>query len=101
VLFGNLSRVIALNLRTAVVVAAAAAALEEGQVMQVVVLALNAIAAARSVTLRVHAPRLPEAVQEEATAVAGEEATVVLGAAAVRKLGALSFASSLVASPEG
>jgi len=56
---------------------------------QVVVLARNAIAAARSVILRVRAPRRPEAeaegVQEEATAVVVGEATVVLGAGAVKK----------------
>jgi hypothetical protein len=89
VLFVNLSRVIAPNLRTA------PAALEG----QAVVLARNAIAAARSVTLRVRAPRRPEeeAVQvQEATAVEAE-ATVVLGAGAagvgvgaVKKHGAFS-----------
>jgi hypothetical protein len=87
-LFGNLSRVIAPNLKAAPV------ALEG----QVVVLARNAIAAGRSVILRVRAPRRPEAeaeaeaeaVQEEATAVVGE-ATVVLGAGAVKKHGALSL----------
>ena len=77
-----LSRVIAPNLRVL-------AALEEGQV--VVVLAQNAIAVARSVTLRVRAPRRPEVVQEAEAATAGEaEATVVLGAGAVgavKKLG--------------
>ena len=91
-LFANLSRVIAPNLT-----AAAAAALE-GQVVVVVVvvaLARNAIAAARSVTLRVRAPRRPEAAVPEATAVVGEEATVVLGAGAgaavaVKKHGVLS-----------
>ena len=69
-----LSRVIAPNLR--------AAALEEDQV--VVVLARNAIAVERLVTLRVHAPRRPEAVQEAEAAMAGEvgEATVVLGVGA-------------------
>ena len=69
-----LSRVIAPNLR--------AAALEEDQV--VVVLARNAIAVERLVTLRVRAPRRPEAVQEAEAAMAGEveEATVVLGAGA-------------------
>lgn len=103
-LFANLSRVIAPNLTTV----PAPAALEG----QVVVLARNAIAAARSVTLRVRAPRRPEeeAVQE-ATAVAGEgEATVVLVAGAgvgavvvavaAKKHGALSHVSCLVASPE-
>jgi hypothetical protein len=96
--------VIAPNLR------AAPAALEG----QVVVLARNAIAAARSVTLRVRAPRRPEeevvvvvvVVVQEATTV---EATVVLGAGveaeagagAVKKHGALSHVSCLVASTEG
>jgi hypothetical protein len=97
--------VIAPNLR------AAPAALEG----QVVVLARNAIAAARSVTLRVRAPRHPEeevvvvvvvVVVQEATTV---EATVVLGAGveaeagagAVKKHGALSHVSCLVASTEG
>jgi hypothetical protein len=103
VLFGDLSRVIAPNLTTA------AAALEGRQEVAVlVVLARNAIAAARLVTLRVRAPRRLEAEVEveavqEATAV---EATVVLGAAvavagAVKKHGALSHVSCLVASPEG
>lgn len=69
-------RVIAPNLKTPV-------ALEEGQ--EVAVLARSAIAAARSVTLRVRAPRHPEEVQEEATAVEAVEATVVLGAGAVKK----------------
>jgi hypothetical protein len=85
VLFANLSRVTAPNLT-----AAPAAALED---QVVVALARNAIAAARSVTLRVRAPRRPEAAVQEATAVAGEEATVVLGAGAagaVKKHGALS-----------
>jgi len=59
--------------------AAAAAAALGGQV---VVLARNAIAAARSVTLRVRAPRHPEAAQEAEAATAGEEATVVLGTGA-------------------
>ena len=86
-LIGFLSRVIAPNLRAAA--AAVAAALEGRQ--EVAVLARNAIAAARLVTLRVRAPRRPEVVQE-ATAVAGVagEATVVLGAGAVKKHGALS-----------
>jgi len=76
-------RVIAPNLR------AAPAALEG----QVVVLARNAIAAARSVTLRVRAPRRPEeevvvvvvVVVQEATTV---EATVVLGAGVEAEAGA-------------
>jgi hypothetical protein len=95
VLFANLSRAIAPNLRTP------AAALGG----QAVVLARNAIAAARSVTLRVRAPRrLEEEAVQEATAVG---ATVVLGAAAaaevgaVKKHGALSHVSCIVTSPEG
>ena len=97
-LFGNLSLVIAPNLKTAPVAL-------EGH--QVAVLARNAIAAARLATLRVHAPRRPEAVQEEeATAVVGEEAeageaTVVLEAGAVKKHGTFSHLSYLIASPEG
>src|SRR6266403_6084481 len=62
-IWGSCSRVIAPNHPTA---AAVAAALEEGQV--VVVLARNAIAAAKWATLRVRALRRPEEVQEEATA---------------------------------
>ena len=89
-LSGNLSRVIAPILR------AAAVALVEEEVAAV--LAQNAIAAERLVTLLVRAPRHPEvaAVQEVATAVAGEEATVALAAGAVKKHGALSLMS-----PEG
>ena len=88
----NLSRVIAPNLRAAPVVL-------EGQVAAAgaAVLARNAIAAARWVTLRVRAPRRPE-VAQEVTAVAAEaeeEATVVLGAA-VKKHGAFSHDSCLV-----
>jgi hypothetical protein len=88
-------------------IAAAAAAALGGR--QVAVLVRNAIAAAKWVTLHVHAPRRPEAVQEEeeeATAVAAEEAeaeeaeaTVVLEVGAVKKHGALSHVSCLVASP--
>jgi hypothetical protein len=88
VLFENFSRVIAPILRAA---AAAAAALDRLVAAVLAVLERNAIAAARLVTLRVRAPRRPEAAQE-ATAVVGEagEATVVLGAGAVKKHGALS-----------
>jgi Zinc knuckle len=79
VLFGDLSRAIAPNLRAAPV------DLED----QVAVLARNAIAAARSVILRVRALRRPEAVQEEeATAVVGE-AIVVSGAGAGAAVGAV------------
>jgi hypothetical protein len=84
------SRVIVPNLK------AAPAALE-GLLVVVVVLARNAIAAARSATLRVRAPKHPE-VAPEATGVVApeaaaeeeeeEEATVVLGA--VKKHGVIS-----------
>jgi hypothetical protein len=82
------SRVIVPNLK------AAPAALE-GLVVVVVVLARNAIAVARSVTLRVRAPKHPEVapeatgvVAEEEAVVAAAEATVVLGA--VKKHGVIS-----------
>lgn len=60
-------------------------------VLAVVVLVRNVTAAARLATLRVHAPRHPEEVQEEATAVVGEEEgtaplAVVVVVAAVKKL---------------
>ena len=83
------SRVIVLNLK------AALAALEGPVVaVVVVVLARNAIAAARSATLRARAPKHPEVAQEATGGVAEgeeeeeEEATVALGA--VKKHGALS-----------
>lgn len=90
------SRVIAPNL-----VAAAAAVAGLGH--QVVVLGQNAIAAARSVTLRVRAPRRPEEAAQEAMAVVEEEeATEVLGegVVAVKRHGALSLLPCL-ASPRG
>jgi hypothetical protein len=98
VLFANPSRVIAPNL----VAAAAAAAVVVLEHQVVAVLGQNAIAAARSVTLRVRAPRrLEEEAAQEATAVEGEEeeeATEVLGAGvvAVKRHGALSHAVSRV-----
>ena len=88
------SRVIVPNLK------AAPAALE-GLVVVVAVLAQNAIAAARSVTLRVRAPKHPEAAPEATGVVAEEEAaaeaTVALGA--VKKHGVIS-PSCLVAPPK-
>jgi hypothetical protein len=97
VLFANPSRVIAPNL-----VAAAAAVVAGLEHQVVVVLGRNAIAAARSVTLRVRAPRRPEeeaaqeamAVEEEEEEEEEEEATEVLGAGvvAVKRHGALSLA---------
>lgn len=95
VLFANPSRVIAPNL------VAAAAAVAAGLGHQVVVvLGRNAIAAARSVTLRVRAPRRPEeeAAQEAMAVEEEEEATEVLGAGvvAVKRHGALSLAVSRV-----
>jgi hypothetical protein len=89
-LFANLSRVIAPT--------QTAPAAMEGQA---VVLARNAIAAARSVTSRVRAPRRPEeeAVQE-ATAVAGE-ATVVLGAGAVAAVAAAAVVVVVAAKKHG
>lgn len=92
------SRVIVPNLR------AALAALEGPVVVVVVVLAQNAIAAARSATLRVRAPKHPEVAQEATGVVAEgeeeeEEATVVLGA--VKKHGALSPVLSCRCAQEG
>ena len=92
------SRVIVPNLK------AAPAALE-GLVVVVVVLARNAIAAARSDTLRVRAPKHP-VVAPEATGVVAEEAaaaeaeaTVVLGA--VKKHGVISPVLSCRSAQEG
>ena len=87
------SRVIALILATA-----APAALEHPVVG--LVPARNAIAAARSATLRARAPRHPEAeaAQEEDTEVVEEEGTVALEEEeeeAVKKPGAFSSASCL------
>jgi hypothetical protein len=84
----SFSRVIAPNLK------APPAALDP--VAVVAVLARNAIAVARSDTLRVRAPRHPEVAQEEATVVVvveEEEEVMVVLAAAVKKHGALSLAS--------
>ena len=90
------SRVIVPNLK------AALAALQ-GLVAVVVVLERNAIAAARSVTLRVRAPKHLEVVAQEATAVVAvvvvEEATVILGA--VKKHGARCPVLSCLRAREG
>jgi hypothetical protein len=92
------SRVIVPNLK------AALAALQ-GLVAVVVVPERNAIAAARSVTLRVRAPKHLEVVAQEATAVvvvvavAVEEATVISGA--VKKHGARCPVLSCLRAREG